>query len=319
MFKKRMTRLILLATAIFAVVDALWLPYSQVSVDPSNYVELAKIAGALLAMYAVGKGVSIRLANDGSRIGRFIAHAAESLTILVRAGALFIPLGFVGGIFMYLSYGLGQPLMDDSLARADAALGFNWLGFLAAVNSSHWLSTILVVSYHSVGPQMPALLLVLAFLGSEDRLLEFIGLLAITSLLTAAGMTLVPAAGAYAYFDPRPELFDNFTRHAGMWHYTELMKLRSGKPFVFLAEQYEGMVTFPSFHTVLGIVIAYAVRGVRWLFAPVAVLNAVMIVSTLPEGGHHLVDVLAGIAIALVGLTVVRGLERAPLREKETS
>jgi membrane-associated phospholipid phosphatase len=142
---------------------------------------------------------------------------------------------------------------------------------------------------------------------------------AITSLLTAAGMALVPAVGAYAYFNPPPELFDNFTHHAGMWHYAELMKLRSGEPFVFLADNVRGMVTFPSFHTVLGIIIAYALRGFRWLFAPVAILNAVMIVSTLPEGGHHLVDVLAGIAIALIGLTLVRTLERAPLREKEAS
>jgi membrane-associated phospholipid phosphatase len=209
--------------------------------------------------------------------------------------------------------------MDDNLARVDAALGFNWLSFLAAANSEPWLGTMLVAAYHSLGVQLPALGLILVTLRREERLLEFIGLFAFTFLLTAMGMALVPAAGAYAYFNPRPELFESFTRHAGMWHYAELMKLRSGEPFVFLADNVRGMVTFPSFHTVLGIIIAYALRGFRWLFAPVAILNAVMIVSTLPEGGHHLVDVLAGIAIALIGLTLVRTLERAPLREKEAS
>jgi hypothetical protein len=319
MFKKHVTRPVLLVTAIFAVVDTIWLPYSQVSLDSANYVELAKVAGLLLAVYVIGKGVAVRLANDASHIGRRIAYAAESLMILVRASVLFVPLGFAGGLFMYLSYGAGLPLMDDTLARADAALGFDWPGFLAIVNSSPWLSAVLIISYHSVGPQMPALMLILAFRRNEERLLEFIGLVAITSLLTAAGMTLVPAAGAYAHFNPEPEMFDNLTRHAGMWHYAELMNLRSGEPFVFLAEQSKGMVTFPSFHTVLGIIITYAVRGYRWLFPAVALLNAAMIVATLPEGGHHLVDVLAGIAIALVGLTVVRSLERHPFREPKAS
>lgn len=319
MFKKRMAFLTLAVTAAFVVVDVLWLPHSRMSVDIANFIDLAQIAGLFLLTYAIGKGISFRMSNDQSRMGRFVAHAAEGLVILVRSAALFIPLCFVGAVFMYLASGAGYALMDASLARADAALGFDWLAFLAAANASPELSAVLIVAYHSVGPQIPLLFIILAFLRREDRLLEFVGLMAIASLLTAIGMAFVPAAGAYAYFNPPPELFENFTRQAGMWHYAELMKLRSGESFIYLADDSKGLVTFPSFHTVLGIIITYALRGYRWLFVPAAVVNSLMILATLPEGGHHLVDVLAGFLIALLGLTLVRSLERNTIREREAS
>jgi membrane-associated phospholipid phosphatase len=68
----------------------------------------------------------------------------------------------------------------------------------------------------------------------------------------------------------------------------------------------EGLVTFPSFHTTLGILIVYAVRDFKVLAIFVGALNAVMIVATMPEGGHHLVDVLAGAGVALASISTVR-------------
>ena len=315
MFKNRLIASTLLVIAIFTVVDILWLPHSNLIVETSNYLDLAEIAVFLLTVYAIGKGVSFRLIDDHSGIGRFIARAAESLVILARAAALFVPLGFVGGVFMYLASGAGFPLMDGRLASADAALGFDWPTFLAVTDASPWLSAILVVAYHSVGPQIPLVFVVLAFALREERLMEFVALMAISSLLTAVGMVLVPAAGAYPHFSPSPEAYKNFTSHAGMWHYTELMKLRSGGVFLYVADKSKGLVTFPSYHTVLGIIITYAFREFRRLFPFFALLNSIMLVSTIPEGGHHLVDVLAGVLIALMVLSFVRALERAPARQ----
>jgi membrane-associated phospholipid phosphatase len=185
-------------------------------------------------------------------------------------------------------------------------MGFDWLAFLEATNASPAVAYILVQAYHSTGPQFLLLILFLSFTTWSERLSEFLALLAMTSLVTAILFALVPAVGAFDYYRPDRQLFDNFTQSAGMWHYNELIALRSGEEVEFVIGRVEGLVTFPSFHTVLAILTAYAVRDVRLLAAPVAILNAVVIVSTLPEGGHYLIDVLAGIAIAVGAIVLFR-------------
>ena len=68
----------------------------------------------------------------------------------------------------------------------------------------------------------------------------------------------------------------------------------------------QGLVTFPSFHTSLAIITTYAVRGIRFVTLPVAILNGLVIVSTLPEGGHYLIDVIAGAIISIIAIVAIR-------------
>ena len=83
----------------------------------------------------------------------------------------------------------------------------------------------------------------------------------------------------------------------------------------------EGIVRFPSFHTALAVIFTYAHRGIRWSFPPVAALNGVMLRSIPSEGGHYLVDMIAGGAVALVAIGLVRAVlartESAPLHGPE--
>ncbi len=61
----------------------------------------------------------------------------------------------------------------------------------------------------------------------------------------------------------------------------------------------------PSFHVMLALLLAYAVRHVRDEFPVTVVLNAVMIMSTSTQGGHYLADVIAGIVIGVLSIVVV--------------
>jgi hypothetical protein len=75
--------------------------------------------------------------------------------------------------------------------------------------------------------------------------------------------------------------------------------LRNGSFRSIQLGQMQGLVTFPSFHTCFAITLAWCFRDFRRLF-PIAILvNAAVLVSTLTEGGHYLVDVLAGIVITI--------------------
>ncbi|MCV9965701.1 phosphatase PAP2 family protein [Pararhizobium sp. BT-229] len=303
-----MILLIVAVAALFTVIDVAWLPFSTVSLDPRNVSQLAKIAGGLLISYLVASFVIYRVGNDPSRSGGFLRRIANSLLIMVGVSALFLPLGFVSAVFMYLASATDAPLIDGKLAALDAAIGFDWLSFLQAANGYPAFASALVIAYHSLTPQIVLLLIAYSAAQRADRLLEFVALLAVSSVFTGSLMALFPTAGAYAYFQPSVEAFDAFTDKAGMWHYSELLQLRSGEHFNLFVAEAEGLVTFPSYHTAVGIMVVYSLRHVRLAMAPVALLNATMIVGTIPEGGHHLTDVIAGAMVAVVSILAVRAV-----------
>jgi membrane-associated phospholipid phosphatase len=149
------------------------------------------------------------------------------------------------------------------------------------------------------------LFLILSFARCELRLHEFLANLAVASLLTAVGMTLIPAEGAYAFYRPAASAFSGYSVDAGMWHHAVLTELRTGAAPVLDFAGAQGLVTFPSFHTALAIITWYAVRDWRFLSPLFATLCILVIIATLPEGGHHFVDLVAGGAIAGLAILLV--------------
>lgn len=246
-----------------------------------------------------------RLRSDTSPIASVIKYLCGCLRIVVVSAAAFIPLAISTTVFMYLASATSRPLADPVLASIDSGLGFDWQSFLATTNQPTTAS-VLVFAYHALAFQMPLILLVHAVRNQRERALEFVALLAVASVFTGALMALAPAEGAYAYFKPAPGLFSNFTADAGMWHHHVLMALRSGEPFDLIMTKGTGLVTFPSFHTALGLAVVYAARTIRPLFVVLALVNAAMIVATLPEGGHHLIDVIAGTIIGILSIIAVK-------------
>jgi membrane-associated phospholipid phosphatase len=234
----------------------------------------------------------------------WLKRLADAAALFMKGAIPFTLISLSFAVYSTLAVRFRLPLRDAELATLDAFIGFNWLQFLRFVNSSKIASGILVFAYHSFVPQFVFLVAVLSFMRMGERISEFVNLYAVTALITAIVATIVPAAGAHAYFAPSSEQFSNFTSLSGMWHHDALVKLRTAKIMSFDPFQLEGMVTFPSFHAAAAILIAYAVRGIRFIGTAMLALNVVMILSTVPEGGHYLVDVVAGILIAIVCIAV---------------
>jgi hypothetical protein len=68
-----------------------------------------------------------------------------------------------------------------------------------------------------------------------------------------------------------------------------------------------GIISFPSYHTVLGVLLANMARG-RKFFLPVFLLNLLLIMATLSEGAHFGVDTLSGFAVAFISLAATQFL-----------
>ncbi|HZZ25648.1 MAG TPA: phosphatase PAP2 family protein [Roseiarcus sp.] len=63
------------------------------------------------------------------------------------------------------------------------------------------------------------------------------------------------------------------------------MMIRNGEWADFDFAHVEGIISFPSFHTTLAILLMYAARHHRWLLAVLAPLNMLLIAATLSVGG----------------------------------
>ncbi|WP_179296088.1 phosphatase PAP2 family protein [Mesorhizobium sp. WSM4312] len=302
--------LVVIASVIcfFGLIDVFWIPFSTVAFSTKNWFDLGQIAISLITAWAIARFALKRVGSDTKPMALTLRYLSKLSIMLVSAAVAFIPLTVATSVFMYLATATARPLLDDQLASLDAKLGFDWLGFLAASNKSAVWSSVLFWAYHALGPQVPIVLCLHLIRLRQDRVFEFIALMAVSSLFTGPLMAIFPTAGAYAFYKPAPELFSHLTAQAGMWHYSTLLSLRSGAPYDLIVANAEGLVTFPSFHTALGILVVYALRDIRPLFVAALIVNAVMIVSTLPEGGHHLVDVIVGAAIGLLSVAIVRRL-----------
>lgn len=220
-------------------------------------------------------------------------------------------------LLSYQATATSHPLMDVYLAAGDAALGFDWMAYAGRLNEHPWIAPVLSRAYFSLNIQFLLLPAILALNGRPGRLQEFAAHFGLAGCLTCLIMIAVPAAGTFDFYHPSPDLLSSFGPDASTRHLGQLHALRMLKPF--LIEHPEGLVTFPSFHAALAAIFVYSVRGIRYVAPPIYLLNAILILAALPEGGHYLVDILAGFAVAAVSIQIVRLIAKAELLQQRGS
>ena len=291
----------------YALVDVIWLQGSRLSFASSNWtillqsVACSTFAGIFIAV------ASSRLAGDQRRPALLLRRVLLLTELLWRT---VLPIGgllVAGALLTYLITAANLPVRDNVLADIDHLLGFDWLTFLQATNASPLIATLLVRAYNALGLISELVLIWLVLRRRGERITEFMAVLSLSTVAVCIGMALVPAAGAFAYFNPAPHLFANFSVLSEMWPFLRsFLMLRNGTLTAFDLTALDGIVSFPSFHTMLGVMTVYAARDTRWLMIPVTVVNGTMILATMPVGGHHLSDVLAGAGLTIGAILLVR-------------
>jgi membrane-associated phospholipid phosphatase len=213
--------------------------------------------------------------------------------------ALFLMMPAPLAIISYAAAGLGAnlPLMDSTLARIDAAYGFEWLAAVAWFNQSPTLIWLLGHAYHGTIVPLIYVMVLLNVIGRRDRIVEFMTLFIGTCVAASLLSGLVPAIGAYVHFKPDEALRSAISNDAGVWHLAQFEALRAGTFSHFKLTATEGLVTFPSFHTAAALCVPLALRGLGVLTALAWAVAGAIIISTIPIGGHYLIDVIAGGAL----------------------
>jgi membrane-associated phospholipid phosphatase len=194
---------------------------------------------------------------------------------------------------------MAMPLQDSALATIDRWMGIDWIALAFWFRAHPELTRLLCDAYASILWQ-PVLLMVLLTFADPERMRIMMTASAIALAATLVGFFLVPALGPYPYF--------NFT-HADFpdainvtpWIQPGLIEaLRNGSREVV----FEGIVSFPSYHAATSILFAFGWIGVPVIGVPLVLMNMVMLIATVPIGGHYVIDIFAGVAVAFASLSL---------------
>lgn len=224
-----------------------------------------------------------------------LAHVVGSK----RAGLVteyFLLTGIATGVFAvasYLSMTVDRPLADGVLMAADRAIGFDWLTPWRWLVHHALAAKVLQIAYDSLVYQGLYFGVLFGVMDKRRELREMFWLVVIAGLLTCAGAALFPALGPFKTFGIKSEFLP------------VMAQLRGGNLHFALANL-TGVVSFPSFHTTMALLYIYGfwrAGPIGWM---VAVLNIVMMPAIPFFGGHYLVDMLAGGAVALVSVAIVK-------------
>lgn len=196
------------------------------------------------------------------------------------------------------------PLADNALRAADAMLGFSWSAMIAMLRDDTRLLTALSYVYVSLGPQPLLLIVLLCVARRVPFAWRFVTAWAITLLLTLAIFPFAPALGNFATQHIAWGAIPGIRSPSG-WDFPKVLSaIRDGTMVSLGDNALGGIIAFPSFHTAAAVLLAWGFLPLRWLRLPMIALNVAMIASALIIGGHYLVDIIAGIIVALIGIAL---------------
>ncbi|MCX7285943.1 MAG: phosphatase PAP2 family protein [Novosphingobium sp.] len=222
------------------------------------------------------------------------------LGLIAGAFALLIALSLHAAIVAHAGMRLNRPLVDDALATVDKAIGFDTPGVVLLFARTPGLASALGFVYSTTVPAVFLAVLALSITGKAAqtwRLLFIYGAGALASALFSVGW---PALANFVHAGLSQQQVPGLPEGSGRFFLASVDYFRNGTSAVFDAARLSGVVTFPSFHAVMALAVAHAAWPYRHLRLAASVWAALVLVSTIPIGGHYLVDVAGGAGLFLV-------------------
>jgi membrane-associated phospholipid phosphatase len=221
----------------------------------------------------------------------------------------------VGAPLSYVAASAGYPLWDATIAAWDEQLGFDWMGWLAIMNHHPVLHWIFAAAYSSFTVQTAAVVLAMALTGHVLRLRLYVLSFILATLVTIAISAVLPAQGAWGYMHLSPENYPAIHPVTQELHLAVFHGLRDGSFRDLVAQGAQGIITFPSLHTAVAVLLIIAMWPIKYLRWVGALLNLTMIAATPIDGGHYFADVIGGSMIATLAWMLATRLCESSARE----
>lgn len=182
-------------------------------------------------------------------------------------------------------------------------MGIDWPAMIAWASRHRLINLLLFNVYGTVLPQIALLIVFLGWQSSIAKIYSFCLAIACASFIAIGFWTVFPSFGAMSVYQ-LPAAVTQYTPLALDSVYAhDLLQLLANGPGFIAPSDLKGLIGFPSFHAVLALLVTwYASSLKRYVFVPVLALNFLVLLSTPIQGGHHVVDVLAGFAVAGISI-----------------
>lgn len=204
--------------------------------------------------------------------------------------------GMTCGAIAMLELRLGFPVADETLQAWDHNLGVDGIAIVESLlRQGHWIFAIMAPAYNYTIQVFFGGLILLALMGDRVEAWRgafcFVGTLLTTCLIAA----FFPAKGIGVWAPDSliaalpPHAMRNFWPHFDEFYF--------GADPVLRLQVIDGVISFPSFHTIVGLMIFAMWRKNVVTCALGAAYLFFMLLAIFPGGGHYFVDMLGGFAV----------------------
>lgn len=281
----RLRKVLLSIALVLFTIDAIWAPLAHFRVDYESYVELT-----LLSLMLFGGSEFYRSKRPDPRLSAMLFGAGFLCLFSAAASVLNYYLLTVAG---------GR--IDGTLAAIDRALGFNWPAMMIAVAPHTRVTWALFVAYNAALPQIALLLCVLGRKSSYLSIYRFCIAMSVAALICIVTWSVAPSFGAISVYGV-PAAASHMELALDQNYAQILVNMLAHGPGFISPIDVKGLIGFPSYHAVLALLTIYYTWPLKLLRWPALLLNLLALAATPIQGGHHLIDVLAGIPVTLFGL-----------------
>ncbi len=268
----------------------LWIWFSDFHYNFTGTPEVLLVVATFLSIsWAIKSYSTISLAK---RIATFVVW----LCLVSLYTAVVAPIS-------YLFASMGGAFMDTYFVAVDRALGFDWVAMLTFLSDHPWVGEYSGAIYLSSAKVLLVIWAYLALTGRFERGELLLASVFLSCFVIVAVAAPFAAKGPFGHFNVPPELYRDLapviTVEAKNW-FTHVTELRDGTFRELGRGVYEGIVEFPSFHTALSVLMILALRGCGAVFWISGFYNLLILLTVPIDGGHYLVDMIAGGVIALI-------------------
>jgi membrane-associated phospholipid phosphatase len=215
------------------------------------------------------------------------------------------------GSLVFIAARAPAPLADWQLARIDQAIGLQTSDIMRGVCLHPQLAAVLAAIYSWMIPFSLLALVLPVFQGLREPPQRLLIGYTVAALVTIAVFAVCPAVGPWT-------VYHFAASHAQAVCQTTLGLLKSSGP---LREDIVdcGLVAFPSFHVAQTVLTALSLWHSRWLRFPATALAILICVSTLTTGWHYVIDLVGGVAVAIIAYAFAAWVFRRFVRQPDTN
>lgn len=216
------------------------------------------------------------------------------LDLLCGSLAIIITASLTAGIIAHAGMRFRMPLQDRLFAAIDQAFGLDTPALVIAFNELPRLANALPYFYNSTVQAVFVTAMYLSVTSQAQKVWELALGFSASIVVFSIISVFAPAHANFVNAGLVGDKIGGLPTGSGIFHMASVSYYRDGLSPIVDINNFTGVVTFPSFHMVMAIIVAYAWRDTAILRRISFLWAVVVAVSTIPIGGHYVVDLVAG-------------------------